>query len=186
MALIANHEAATDPHPQYIKRSGDTMQGALKGHHPGARRLQQELRHHGVFGDQGLVFPRAGIVGTEAATKLTVANVGRVVNVATENAVITLPLTSTVPVGASLMIRCVANNAKIVVQGSDLLATLGSALGGMTRPWRCRWAPLSRWCAMKRACGTSAKRAPKSPQASWPTSSACLCPQAGLSRWASS
>lgn len=130
MALIANHEAATDPHPQYIKRSGDTMQGALKGITPERGDYSKNFATTEFFGDQGLVFPRAGIVGTEAATKLTVANVGRVVNVATENAVITLPLTSTVPVGASLMIRCVANNAKIVVQGSDLLATLGSALGG--------------------------------------------------------
>lgn len=126
-AMIANHEAATDPHPQYIKRTGDTMQGALKGVTSERLDSSKNFATTEFVGQQGLMFPRSGIVGAANGTRLTADSAGRVVHVTAEGSTLYLPATSDLPVGAAIMVRCVANNATLAVQGSDTIAALSSA-----------------------------------------------------------
>lgn len=126
-ALIANHEAATDPHPQYIKRTGDTMQGALKGVTSERLDSSKNFATTEFVGQQGLMFPRAGIASTANGTRLTAESVGRVINVTVDGAKIYLPPTSGIPVGAALMVRCVSNSATLAAQSPDTISTLSGA-----------------------------------------------------------
>lgn len=125
MALVNFHEAEADPHTQYIKRAGDTMDNPL---HLGAAAKPAQFDDSDKVPSTGWIrrFGRqfAGVNSYSVNTVLTGANdVGKLTVIAGGGATFTLPPSTSVPPGASVFLMMQGGTAIINAAGPDTIAT---------------------------------------------------------------
>lgn len=121
LALLSQHENASNPHVGYVRKMGDTSTGPQLGvtapqHDNGKTFATTEFVKRA-----GLSFPDGGSISITANTTLTVANMGRWADIKTTGAALTLPLAAACPVGASIPIRVSALSGLLVAQGGDAI-----------------------------------------------------------------
>jgi len=120
LALIGDHEAKADPHPQYVKKAGDTMTGYLLGLSAPQHDVSKRTATTEVVDRVGLNFPSSGgLALSEATSVLTLASVGRWVDIRTNGATVQLPKASSAKIGATYQISVSAANASLVPTDDD-------------------------------------------------------------------
>lgn len=123
IALMTYHEVAADPHPQYVKRAGDTMLGALNLVEP----AQFDNSFKGV--PSQWVRKHLGMLRGEttanSATVLGVAHIGTEVFLSGVGGyAVTLPLIANAPAGSTLFVVC-GSSFPVTVQrqGANVIST---------------------------------------------------------------
>lgn len=124
LALIALHEAASDPHTQYVKKSGDTSTAAQFGLTASPGDNSPKFATTEFVKRQGLSFPASGGVGvSETPFSLPVAALGRWIEPNVNGGVLHLPPATQCPSGGSLAFRVPVPAATIVAAPGDAIVT---------------------------------------------------------------
>ncbi len=121
LALIALHEGAADPHPGYVKKSGDTSIGPQLGVTAPQHDDSLKFTTSAFVKRVGKSYPSNGGMGIAGDTTLTAAAMGRWGDITANGAVVALPLTDDCPIGASVELRVSALSGLLITQGTDVL-----------------------------------------------------------------
>ncbi len=122
IALMALHLEATDPHPQYLRKGGDTATGPLRGLTAAQHDDSSLLATTGYVHRNGLRYPNnGGLAITSSPYSLTPAHLGRWVELGVNNGNVNLPPASDCPPGATYTFRVVAAGVNIVPNGGDVI-----------------------------------------------------------------
>lgn len=128
LGLIADHEAKPNPHPQYVKRAGDTMDGPLNLVTPAQHDASKKAINAEWAQRLGISFPsNGGLALADAAPVLTLADVGRWVDIQTNGAQVKLPKASTAKIGATFQIAVSVANAVLVPTDDDVFVYPGGS-----------------------------------------------------------
>jgi hypothetical protein len=119
LALLAQHEAAANPHPVYVRKSGDTSTGPQLGVTATQHDDSTKFATTAFAKRIGVSFPSSGSLAITGNTTLTAAHMGRWGDIQAGGAAVTLPLASTCPVGASMTLRVSSLSGLLVAQGAD-------------------------------------------------------------------
>lgn len=133
LELVHLHEQATDPHPQYVKKAGDTSTGAQFGLTASQHANDKAFATTEFAKRIGISYPANGGLGISTPTfNLTIAHMGRWVDLLSNGGTATLPLASGCPVGGSYSIRVPVAGATLLASGSDTIVTpSGEVLSGL-------------------------------------------------------
>ena len=120
LALIGDHESKLDPHPQYVKKAGDTMTGALNLVTPPQFDETKKAVNGEYVNRVGLNFPSSG--GKAIATAngaVVLSDIGRWVDLQYNGGTVTIPKAATVRIGGSVHLVCSVANATLVPTDDD-------------------------------------------------------------------
>lgn len=130
LAIVQQHENATDPHPQYLKKAGDTATGALRAPTASINDDSTILATSEFVNRRGVGYPRQGGIGTGSGDiSLTNLQVGRWVDLQSNNGISNLPNVADVPIGAAFTVRCSVTMATVRAGSSDTIIGLNGTSG---------------------------------------------------------
>lgn len=126
LALLSLHEGASDPHPGYVKKIGDTSTGPQLGLTAAQHDDSKKFATTEYVKRMGISFPSSGGIAIDATpVSLVAADFGRWADIKVNGAVVNMPLASSVPVGASIQFRVSANSATIAAAAGDTFTAIG-------------------------------------------------------------
>lgn len=121
LGMLNLHLNDTNPHPQYVRKSGDTS----TGHQLGITAPQHDDSKKFATTDwvkrSGFTLPNSGALAVGGNTTVGVGFVGNWADITAAGAIVTLPKASDVAPGATLIVRVFASNGLIATQGADVL-----------------------------------------------------------------
>lgn len=126
LALLSLHEGATDPHPGYVKKVGDVSTGPQIGVTADLHDVSNKFATTEYAKRLGVSYPASGGILIDASpAALLASDFGRWADIKVNGAVVNMPLSSSVPVGASIQFRVSAASATIVAAGEDKFTAIG-------------------------------------------------------------
>lgn len=127
IAMMSYHEAAADPHPQYVKKAGDTMTGALNLVLP-AQFDDSAKAASSAFVRRALGSV-AGVDVITTSTNLLTTQVGRLIVSAAVGLTHRLPAMSSLTDGCAFHFFASAGSMTLLTTGSDLI-NYGTGVAG--------------------------------------------------------
>lgn len=132
MGMLQLHLGDPNPHTQYVRKIGDTS----SGHQLGVTAPQHDDTKKFATTEwvkrSGFTLPNSGALAVSGNTTVGVGFIGNWADITAPGAIVTLPKTSDVAPGATLIVRVFASNGLISTQGTDVLnAPLMGAAGSM-------------------------------------------------------
>lgn len=121
-ALIGIHEGKDDPHTRYLKRDGDTATGFINMPTPTRGDQSKKAATTEFISDFGIQHSSSGGNGLTASKTLNAESIGLWYDIQRPGITITLPLASTVPIGATIHVRASENGGFVATQGGDVIA----------------------------------------------------------------
>lgn len=126
VALVSQHEQASNPHPQYVRKIGDESTGPQKGVTAGQHDDSTVFATTAWVHRNGVRMPPSGgLAVTAASFQLQPEHVGRWVDALANGGSITLPPARTVPNGGLFQVRVPSTGVTILAAEADGIMTAG-------------------------------------------------------------
>jgi hypothetical protein len=121
LGMLTLHEGATNPHPGYVRKIGDTSSGPQLGVTEPQHVSNKAFATTEWVKRSGMTFPAEGGIPITGNMVLTAAQMGRWADIQAPGANVTLPASASVPVGAAIEIRVSASSGLLVAQAGDVI-----------------------------------------------------------------
>jgi hypothetical protein len=128
LVLIGLHENATNPHTQYVRKSGDLSTGFQRGPHAAVNDDSDAYATTGFVKRSGKTYPAHGGIGLSNGQTILPGHVGSWFS-PSNGATVYLPLASSVPIGSTLKFAVSVPSAFINAQAGEIIYGAGLVAG---------------------------------------------------------
>lgn len=144
-ALLQLHLNDSNPHPQYVRKTGDTSTGAQFGVTAAALTMDRRFATTEFVAGVGVRLPISGGIFVSAyPVTLSRSDLGRFIDLTGDGGNVTLPLASTCPIGSSFLVRVTTGTATITARDVDTIYPIGEANRRVMRMSRGEFAVFTR------------------------------------------